>query len=84
MNNNIIKENNKPLYVHNYIYYKRIKMRTGEVQKKDRLSRVAFDLFYNFLIFEEIVSMLHCYSVKLYSKRRNQKLEVGLNENSKN
>lgn len=33
-------------------------------------------------VFEEIVSLLHCYSMKLYSKRRNKKLEVGLkNEN---
>lgn len=73
---------------------------------KDRLSRVAFDLFYYLFnqfgteivvvsevgnkkldseeIFEEIISMLNCYSMKLYSKRRNQKLEVGLDANSKN
>lgn len=35
-------------------------------------------------IFEEIVSMFHCYSMKLYSKRRNKKLEVGINENNEN
>jgi len=29
-------------------------------------------------VFEEIVSLLHCYSMKLYSKRRKQKLEVEL------
>jgi len=73
---------------------------------KDRLSRVAFDLFYHLFnqfgteiivvsevgnkkldseeIFEEIISMLHCYSMKLYSKRRNKKLEVGLDANNKN
>ena len=67
---------------------------------KDRLSRVAFDLFHHLFkqfgtdiivvsevgnkkldseeIFEEIISLLHCYSMKLYSKRRNKKLEVEL------
>ena len=71
---------------------------------KDRLSRVAFDLFFHLFrqfgteivvvsevgnkkldseeIFEEIISMLHCYSMKLYSKKRNKKLEVGLNESN--
>jgi len=34
-------------------------------------------------IFEEIVSLLRCYSMKLYSKRRNKRLEVGLVEGSK-
>jgi len=29
-------------------------------------------------IFEEIISLLHCYSMKMYSKRRNKKLEVGI------
>jgi len=29
-------------------------------------------------VFEEIVSLLHCYSMKLYSKRRKKKLEVEL------
>ena len=28
-------------------------------------------------VFEEIVSMLHCYSMKMYSKRRNHSIEVG-------
>ncbi len=28
-------------------------------------------------IFEEIVSLLHCYSMKMYSKRRNHSVEVG-------
>lgn len=27
-------------------------------------------------IFEEIVSLLHCYSMKMYSKRKNNKLEI--------
>ena len=29
-------------------------------------------------IFEEIVSLLHCYSMKLYSRRRNNTLEIAL------
>ena len=28
-------------------------------------------------VFEEIVSMLHCYSMKMYSKRRNHSIEAG-------
>jgi predicted site-specific integrase-resolvase len=28
-------------------------------------------------VFEEIISMLHCYSMKMYSKRRNHSIEVG-------
>ena len=28
-------------------------------------------------VFEEIVSMLHCYSMKMYSRRRNHSIEVG-------
>lgn len=31
-------------------------------------------------VFEEIVSLLHCYSMKLYSKRKNKKLEVEMND----
>lgn len=31
-------------------------------------------------IFEEIVSLLHCYSMKLYSKRKDQKIKEILNE----
>jgi len=31
-------------------------------------------------IFEEIVSLLHCFSMKLYSKRNKTKMEVALNE----
>lgn len=31
-------------------------------------------------IFEEIVSLLHCYSMKLYSKRRTQKIKEALKE----
>lgn len=31
-------------------------------------------------IFEEIVSLLHCYSMKMYSKRRNNKIEIGRDE----
>jgi len=34
-------------------------------------------------IFEEIVSLLHCYSMKLYSKRKNKHIEVGIDENPK-
>jgi len=29
-------------------------------------------------VFEEIISLLHCYAMKLYSRRRNKKLEVEL------
>ena len=28
-------------------------------------------------VFEEIISMLHCYSMKMYSKRRNHSIEIG-------
>jgi predicted site-specific integrase-resolvase len=28
-------------------------------------------------VFEEIISMLDCYSMKMYSKRRNHSIEVG-------
>ena len=28
-------------------------------------------------VFEEIASMSHCYSMKMYSKRRNHSIEVG-------
>jgi len=28
-------------------------------------------------LFEEIKSMLHCYSMKMYSKRRNHSIEIG-------
>ena len=33
-------------------------------------------------VFEEIISLLHCYSMKLYSKRNKDKgiLEIALNE----
>ena len=32
-------------------------------------------------IFEEIVSLLHCYSMKIYSKRKNNKhIEVSIDE----
>ena len=31
-------------------------------------------------IFEEIVSLLHCFSMKLYTKRNKTKIEVALNE----
>ncbi|MGC8617499.1 MAG: IS607 family transposase, partial [Thermoplasmata archaeon] len=73
------------------------------VTYKDRLSRVAFELFkYLFArfrtgivvisevgnakldseeIFEEIVSMLHCYSMKTYPRRRNHSIEVGYEDN---
>ena len=32
-------------------------------------------------IFEEIVSMLHCYSMKMYSKRNTNSIEVGIEGN---
>ena len=32
-------------------------------------------------VFEEIVSLLHCYSMKMYSKRRNHSIEVGYEGN---
>ncbi|MDI6886735.1 MAG: IS607 family transposase [archaeon] len=36
-------------------------------------------------VFEEIISLLHCYSMKLYSNRRNKRLEVELrNESNEN
>lgn len=31
-------------------------------------------------VFEEIVSLLHCYSMKMYSKRRNMCVEVGIDD----
>lgn len=31
-------------------------------------------------IFEEIISLLHCYSMKLYSKRKGQKIKENLQE----
>lgn len=34
-------------------------------------------------IFEEIISMLHCFSMKMYSKRRRKKLEI-IKEDLKN
>ena len=34
-------------------------------------------------IFEEIVSMLHCFAMKMYSKRRKRKLEI-IQEDLKN
>lgn len=33
-------------------------------------------------VFEEIVSLLHCYSMKLYSRRKNKTIEVGIDESS--
>lgn len=35
-------------------------------------------------IFEEIVSLLHCYSMKLYSKRKGQKIKQILEESEVN
>jgi len=32
-------------------------------------------------VFEKIISMLHCYSMKMYSKRRNNSIEVGYEGN---
>ena len=64
---------------------------------KDRLSRVGFDLFYHLFKkynceiivmsevgsekLEEIVSLLHCYSMKLYSKRKAAKIKEVLSDN---
>lgn len=33
-------------------------------------------------VFEEIISLIHCYSMKLYSQRRNKRLEVELKNDS--
>ena len=33
-------------------------------------------------IFEEIISLLHCYSMELYSKRRIQKMKEALEDES--
>ncbi len=33
-------------------------------------------------VFEEITSLLHCYSMKVYSKRRNKTIEVGLSNDA--
>ena len=35
-------------------------------------------------IFEEIVSLLHCYSMRLYSKRKIQKIKEVLNDDERN
>ena len=35
-------------------------------------------------IFEEIVSLLHCYSMKLYSKRKIQKIKEVLSDDERN
>jgi predicted site-specific integrase-resolvase len=32
-------------------------------------------------VFEEIIPMLHCYSIKMYSKRRNHAIEVDYEDN---
>jgi putative resolvase len=32
-------------------------------------------------IFEDIISMLHCYSMKMYSRRKNNSIEVGYEGN---
>ena len=32
-------------------------------------------------IFEDIISMLHCYSMKMYSKRKNNSMEIGYEDN---
>lgn len=44
------------------------------------ISEVGSDKLDSEEIFEEIVSMLHCYSMKLYSKRRVQKIKEALEE----
>ena len=46
------------------------------------MSEVGFEKLDSQEIFEEIVSLLHCYSMKLYSKRKVQKIkEVLTNDN---
>lgn len=74
------------------------RVETVIIAYKDRLSRVAFELFSNLFakfgtkivvvsevgnkkldseeIFEEIISMLHCYSMKHYSRRKDKILEI--------
>jgi predicted site-specific integrase-resolvase len=32
-------------------------------------------------IFKDIISMLHCYSMKTYSKRKNNSMEIGYEDN---
>ena len=32
-------------------------------------------------IFEDIISMLHCYSMKMYSRKKNNSIEVGYESN---
>jgi putative resolvase len=32
-------------------------------------------------IFEDIISMLHCYSMKMYSRRKNNSIEIGYEGN---
>ena len=39
------------------------------------MSEVGFEKLDSQEIFEEIVSLLHCYSMKLYSKRRVKKIK---------
>ena len=45
---------------------------------RDRLSRVGSEE-----IFEDIISMLHCYSMNMYSKRKKGSMEIGY-ENDEN
>ena len=44
------------------------------------MSEVGSQKLDNEEIFEEIVSLLHCYSMKLYSKRKGQKIKKILEE----
>ena len=44
------------------------------------MSDIGSEKLYSEEIFEEIVSLLHCYSMKLYSKRKEDKIKKILKE----
>lgn len=48
------------------------------------ISEVGFEKLDSEEIFEEIISLLHCYSMKLYSKRKGQKIKKILEEKEVN
>lgn len=48
------------------------------------MSEVGSKKLDNQEIFEEIVSLLHCYSMKLYSRRKGQKIKQILEESEVN
>lgn len=57
-------------------------MKAKEVLNILRITRQTLTKFDKEEVFEEIVSLLHCYSKKLYSKRNKDKntLEIQLDE----